>query len=188
MKAFIICLLLAALLGTTFPLSFAQQNPAAQKPNLELEILKNRISELESKLQTVENVEKMELAAKLADANTRLANVEFGKFERELRDTNDEWLRTWSTWFLTIIAIIVTFFCAVGAGIWARFKSKMDQLIADRVEKSLNGFKEAVDQVNVLKNELKEAVGQVNILRDQIRVLEKEHAASEFGKLYGALP
>ena len=169
MKKFITYLPLTILfiIGITF--SFAQQSQNTQKPNPEIEALKERISELESKLQTVENVEKMELAAKLADANTKLANAEFGKFERELRDTNDEWLRTWSTWFLTIIAIIVTFFCAVGAGIWARFKSKMDQLIADRVEESLNGFKEAVVQLDEIKNQLK--------------VLHKGHAVSVLDRL-----
>ena len=181
MKITTFYLLLAALLGITVFLTFAQQNQNTQKPNPEIEALKNRISFLESKLQTVENVEKMELAAKLAEAEAKLRNAEFGKFERELRDANDEWLRTWSTWFIAIIAIVVTILCAIGAGAWSRFKSKADQLIADSVEKSLNGFKESVAQVDILKNELKEAVGQVNILQDQIRVLEKEHAASVLG-------
>ena len=48
---------------------------------------------MEKQLQTVENVEKMDLQAKLADANAKLANTEFGKFERKLRDSNDDWLR-----------------------------------------------------------------------------------------------
>ena len=39
------------------------------KNGTEVEALKKRISELEGKLQTVENVEKMELAAKLAEAH-----------------------------------------------------------------------------------------------------------------------
>ena len=51
-------------------------------------------------------------------------------------------------------------------------------MIADSVEKSLNGFKEAVAQVEILKKELKESVGQVNILQDQIRIMEKDHAIS----------
>ena len=99
MKKFITYLPLTILfiIGITF--SFAQQNQNTQKSDPEVEVLKKRISELESKLQTVENVEKMELAAKLADANAKLANAEFGRFERELRDSNDEWLRTWSLWF-----------------------------------------------------------------------------------------
>ena len=71
------------------PVSFAQQNQSAQKSNPEIETLKKRISALESKLQTVENVEKMELAAKLAEAQASLANAKFGKFERELRDSNN---------------------------------------------------------------------------------------------------
>ena len=153
MKAFIAFLLLTALLGIMFSLSVAQQNQSMQKSDPEIEALKKRISVLESKLQTVENVEKMELAAKLAEAQAKLANAEFGKFERELRDSNDGWLMKWNAFFLGVLAVI-------GVALWFSVKS----LIADRVEKSLNGFKEAVDQVNILKN--------------QIRVLQKEHAVS----------
>jgi type IV secretory pathway component VirB8 len=127
-----------------FSLSLAQQNQNTQNPNPEIESLKNRISELESKLQTVENVEKMELAAKLADANAKLANAEFGKFERDLRDSNNKWLWAWIGFFVGILAVI-------GIAVWFVVKS----LIADGVEKKLNGFKEAVAQVNTLKNELK---------------------------------
>ena len=178
MKKFITYLSLTILfiIGITF--SFAQQNQNTQKSDPEVEVLKKRISELESKLQTVESVEKMELAAKLADANAKLLNAEIDRFKRELKDANDEWLRTWSLWFVGIIGFLVLI---IGGAFWFWVRS----LIADRVEKSLNGFKEAVDQVNVLKNELKEAVGQVNILRDQIRVLEKEHAASELENYMG---
>ena len=144
MKAFIICLLMAILLGIIFPLSFAQQSQNTQKPNPEIEALKKQISELQNQLQTVENVEKMELAAKLADANAKLVNAEFGKFERELKDSNDGWMMKWNAFFLGVLAVI-------GVALWFSVKS----LIADRVEKSLNGFKKAVDQVNTLKNELR---------------------------------
>ena len=167
MKKLIAYLPLSVLFIIGITLSLAQQNQSTQKPNPEIEALKSRISVLESKLQTVENVEKMELAAKLSEAQAKLRDAEFGKFERELRDANDAWLRTWSTWFIAIIAIVVTILCAIGAGAWLRFKSKADQLIEDEVEKSLDRFKEAV--------------GQVNILKDQIRILEKEHAASVLG-------
>ncbi len=153
MKAFIACLLF----GMIVPLSFAQQNQNLPKPDSEIDTLKNRISILENQLQAVENVEKMELAAKLSDANAKLANAEFGKFERELRDSNDQWLRNWSLLLLAILS-------AIGAALWFWFKSITNQLIADEVEKNLSGFKEAV--------------GQVNILQDQIRILEKEHTAS----------
>ena len=153
MKALISFLLLVAILGIVFPLSFAQQNQNTEKPNPEIEALKNRISVLESKLQTVENVEKMELAAKLAEAEAKLRNAEFGKFERELRDANNKWLWAWTGFFVGIFAVI-------GVALWFVVKS----LIADRVEKSLNGFKEAVAQVSTLKNEL--------------RILRKEQAAS----------
>ena len=145
------------------PLSFAQWDQTTPVSNPEIEILKKRISELQNQLQTVKN-EKLEIVAKLldaqaklADANAKLANVEFGKFERELRNSNDEWLRNWS---LLLIAIL----SAIGAALWFWFKSITNQLIADEVKKNLNGFKEAVAQVDVLK--------------DQIRILEKEHAVS----------
>lgn len=161
MKINIVYLLLITLLGIIVSASIVQQNQNVPKTDTEVEALKIQ-------RQTVEN-EKMEIETKLAEANAKLMNADFGKFERELRDTNDEWLRTWSTWFLAIIAIIVTFFCAVGAGIWARFKSKMDQLIADRVEESLNGFKEAVVQLDEIKNQLK--------------VLHKGHAVSVLDRL-----
>ena len=164
MKKFITYLSLTILfiIGITF--SFAQQNQNTQKSDPEVEVLKNRISELESKLQTVESVEKMELAAKLAEANAKLANAEFGKFERELRDSNDEWLRSWGLAFLTILGVFVAILLGVSYVFWFWLRSRADQLIADRVEKSLNGFKKAVDQVNTLKNEL--------------RILRKVQAAS----------
>ena len=153
MKKFITYLSLTILfiIGITF--SFAQQNQNTQKSDPEVEVLKKRISELESKLQTVESVEKMELAAKLADANAKLVNAEFSKFERELRDANDKWLRDWGVFFLAILAV-------VGLAFWYVLKS----LIANSIEKRLDGFKKAVEQLNVIKN--------------QLRVLQKEHAVS----------
>ena len=164
MKVFIACLLFGLLLTIIAFLSFAQQNQSTQKLNPEIETIKKRILELENKLQTVENVDKMELAAKLADANTKLANAEFGKFERELRDSNDEWVRAWGLGFLTILGIFVAILLGVSYVFWYWLRSRADQLIADSVEKSLNGFKDAVNEVNVLK--------------DQLRVLEKEHASA----------
>ena len=157
MKSFIGCLLFAALCGIIFSLSHAQLSQNTQKPNSEIETLKNRILVLENKLQTVENVEKMNLAAKLAEANAKLLNAETDKYKRELKDANDEWLRTWSLWFVGIIGFFVLI---IGGASWFWLKS----LIADRVEKSLPGFKDAMDQADGLENQLK--------------VLEKEHAAS----------
>ena len=175
MKAFIAFLLFAALFGIIFPLAFAQQNQNTQQSDPEIETLKKRISVLESKLQTVENTEKMELETKLADANAKLLNAEIDKYTRQLKDANDEWLRTWSLWFVGIIGFLVLI---VGGAFWFWLRSRADQLIANSVEKSLTGFEAAVSQVDTLKNELKEAMGQVNILQDQIRILEKEHAVS----------
>ena len=175
-KVFIGCLLFAVLLGIMFSLSFAQENQSAQKPDSDI-----KFSAFQNQLQTLEN-EKIELETKLADAQTKLAeanakllNVEIDKYKRELKDANDEWLRTWSLWFAGIIGFLVLI---MGGAFWFWLRSRAGQLIADSVEKSLNGFKEAVEQVDTLKIQLKEALEQVNILRDQIRILEKEHAAS----------
>ena len=181
MKAFIAFLLLAALFGIIFPLSFAQQNQNTQKPNPEIDALKIQ-------LQTVEN-EKIDLKTRLLDTQTKLAdsqakllNAEIDKYTRQLKNANDEWLRTWSSWFLGIflgiVTIVVTILCAIGAGAWSRFKSKADQLIANEIEKNLHGFKEAMAQVDTLQNQLTEASAQVDTLQNQIRILEKEHAAS----------
>jgi uncharacterized membrane-anchored protein YhcB (DUF1043 family) len=161
MRKFIACLLLGVLLGTIPPLLLAQQSQNTQKSNPEVETLEKRISELEKQLQTVENVEKLNLQAKLAEANAKLAEAEFGKFERRLRDSNNEWLRAWSTWFLVIIGTLAVI---IGGAFWFWLRSTADRLIADEVEKNLNGFKEAVDAQNVIKSEL--------------RGLEKAHAAS----------
>ena len=73
-QEFIIYLLLGLLLSIVVSSSFGQQNQNTQEQ--EIEILKNRVSELEGKLQTVENVEKMELAAKLAEAEAKLINTD----------------------------------------------------------------------------------------------------------------
>ena len=120
MKAFITCLLLVALLGIIFAVSFAQQHQTSQKSNQDIKTPEERISELESKLQTVENVEKLELAAKLADANAKLRNAEIDKYKRELKDANDGWLRTWSLWFVGIIGFLVLI---VGGAFWFWLRS-----------------------------------------------------------------
>ena len=111
MKRTIFYLLLAALLGIAAFLSLAQQNQNTQKPNPEIETLKNRISELESKLQTVENVEKMELAAKLAESEARLINTEFGKLKLELKESNQQWLWNWTAFLGVMFAVFGLVFC-----------------------------------------------------------------------------
>ena len=156
MKRIIAYLPLIALFIIGITLSFAQQNQSAQKPNSEIEVLKRRISELESKLQIVENVEKMELAAKLAESEARLINTEFGKLKLELKESNQQWLWNWT-------AFLGVMFAVFGLVLWFFVKS----VIKDRVEKSLNEFKEAVGNLNKIKNQLK--------------VLEKEHAVSVLG-------
>ena len=180
MKAFIIYLLLGLLLGIMLPLSFAEQNQTISTSDIEVEALKKQISILQNQLQTVEN-EKLETVAqlldaqvKLADANTKLINAEFGRFERELRDSNDEWLRAWGLGFLTILGVFVAILLGVSYVFWFWLRSRADQLMADRVEISLDGFKDAVAQQEVIKN--------------QIRILEKEHSASMLENLMTFYP
>ena len=164
MKQLITYLLLGALLGMIPPPVPAQQNHSSQHTTQEIQALKNRVSELEKQLQTVENVEKLELQAKLADANTKLANVQFDKFKQELRINNDDRMQEWSYWFFSILGIIVV---VSGAAIWFSLKS----LISNSVEKSLNGFKEGLEVVDTLKNE-------IGTLKDQQRLLEKERTTA----------
>ena len=164
MKKLITCLLLGSLVSV---LPLPASSPEDQNPQFsaqEMQALKKRISVLEKRLQTVENVEKLELQAKLAEANAKLAVAEFGKFERKLKDSNDEWLRGWSSWFLGVFGVFVAILIGVGAVFWFWLKSKASRLIADRVEKSLNGFKKALTDLNILKT--------------QLGVLEKEHTFS----------
>ena len=158
---------MGALLGMIPPPLSAQQNQSTQKSDSEIEALKKRVSEIEKQLQIVENVEKMDLQvklaeanAKLAEANTKLINAEFCKFERGLKDSNDERMRNWVIFFVAIVS-------TAGVAFWFVVKS----LIADRVEKNLKGFKAAVDQVEVMKDELRE--------------LEKKHVVSVLETIIG---
>ena len=168
MKILISCLLLGLLCGMTPPPVSAQQNQTSQHSAQEFEALKNRVSELEKQLQVVENAEKMELQAKLADANAKLLNAEFGKFERDLRDSNDGWLIKWGIFALTFLAV-------GGAGALAWVKFRTNQLIADAVEKNLNGFKETVNQVSELQIKFAEALKELSALKINHRLLEKEY-------------
>ncbi|MYE88040.1 hypothetical protein F4X33_03490, partial [Candidatus Poribacteria bacterium] len=104
------------------------------------------------------------MQAELAEANTKLADMEFEKFKRGLKDSNDEWLKGWSFWFLGIIAIFVAILLGVSRIFWFWLSNRADRLITDEVEKNLNRFKAAVEEQNVIKNEL--------------GILKKEHAAS----------
>jgi len=159
MNKFTAYLLIVTLIVIIASPGFAQQNQNTSKQ--EIEALKKQLSEIQSKLQTVENVEKMELAAKLAEAEGKLLNIEIEKYKRELKEENDDWLRTWSIWFVSIIGFLVLI---LGGGFWYWLRSKADQLIADEVEKRINRFQEAFDQVTRVK--------------DELRILEKEHAVT----------
>ena len=70
-------------MGMLPPLLPAQQNQnGTQSQILKLKPSKNGFWNSKNNFRAVENVEKMDLQAKLAEANTKLANAEFGKFER----------------------------------------------------------------------------------------------------------
>ena len=62
-----------------------------------------------------------------------------------------------------MIGVFVAIFIGVGAIFWFWLRSIANQLIADTVEKNLNGFKDAVDEVEVMK--------------DELGLLKKDHAA-----------
>lgn len=171
MKQLIACLLVMVLFCIVPLPAPSQRNESPEQLGQEIETLKQRVSELEKQLQTVENVEKMELVknyadvkAKLADANARSAIVDIDKLRRELKDHNDEWLGKWSERFLGLIAVFVTILLGVGAVFWFWLRHRTDRLIADEVGKNIDGYKGTVDQVETMKNELRE--------------LKKEHAAS----------
>ena len=164
MKQFIAYLSFGAFLGMMPPPLFAQQNQSPQQLVQEIELLKHKVSELEKQLRTVENVEKIELQAQLAeanakfaDANAKLVNTQFDKFKLDLRVDNDDRMRAWSYWFFGILGIIVVI---SGTAVW--FSLKL--LITNSVEKNLDGFKEAVDQQDTIKS--------------QLRVFEKDRVAS----------
>ena len=153
MKKYIVSIILVILLGMVPPLLFAQRNQNVPKTDTEVEKLKIQ-------LQTVEN-EKMEIETKLAEANSKLINTEIDKYKRGLKDENDEWLRTWSLWFIGIIGFLVLI---VGGGFWYWLRSRADQLIGSEIEKRINKFQEAIIRVDSLD--------------DQMSILEKEHAVS----------
>ena len=157
MKLNIIYLLLIALLGIIVSASIAQQNQNIPKTDTEVEKLKKRITELEGKLKIVENVEKMELAARLAEAQAKLIDTEFGKLKLELKDSNQQWLRNW-------IFIILGILSVVGFTLWKRLTTKMDGLIENEVNKRLTDFEGAIEKVKILE--------------PKVRILNKEHAAS----------
>lgn len=125
-----------------------KQNRNSQRLDSKIEAFEQRISGLEVPPQSLEDVEKVALATKLADATVRVTNTEFGKFERELRDSNDKWLNTWTTFFIGIIVVTLTI-------IGVAFSFLVKSLIADRVEKDLNGFKKAIDRLDEINNQLK---------------------------------
>ena len=148
MRTFITYLLLGVLLGTMPSLLLAQQDQNTQKSDTEIETLKKRVSELEERFQDLDNIKKMDLQAKLAEANTKLINAEVDKYKWELRDSNHKWLTGWILFFLAILA-------AIGVGAWSWLKSRTNQLIETEVAKNINGFKEAVEAQDLIKNQLK---------------------------------
>ena len=185
MKRFIVCLLLGTLLGMISPLLPAQQNQNVQKLEQKIEALEKQLLEMQKQLENVENIEKMDLQAKLAEANAKLIGADFGAFKNKVWVDNEERMRRWSHWFFGILGIIVVI---SGGAVWLLLKS----LIADGVEKNLNGFKKAMSQLDILKNQqrtlekesniveesFKETINRLDILKNQQRTLEKEHVVS----------
>lgn len=170
MKVFMASLILGALLGIIPSPLPGQQNQPPQHSAQEIEVLKKRVSALEKQLQTVENVEKMELVknytdalAKLTDANAKLDNARFSTFERRLIDSNKKWLTFWGLGFLTILSVIGGFSLH-----W--LKSKTNKFMVDEVEKNLKGFKKSLNQVYILKTE-------VATLKNEQLLLAREHVA-----------
>ena len=163
MRKFIACLLLGALLGMISPLLPAQQTQSRQKSDTGIEALEKRISELEKQLQTVENVEKMAVQAKLVETNAKLINADLDAFKNEVWVDNEERMRRWSHWFFGMLGIIVVI---SGGAVWLLLKS----LIADGVEKNLSGFKKGV--------------GQIEIMKDELRELEKKHVVSVLDRMF----
>ena len=153
MKFNFLYLILGVLFGIFVFFLFMQKEHNTKELVSQIDSVKERLTVLEIPPQTREDAEKIKLATQLANANTKLINAGFGKFERELRDSNYEWMWKWTGFFVGIIAVI-------GVALWFVVKS----MIADRVEERLNGFKEAVDKVSILEG--------------QIKILEKEHAIS----------
>ena len=94
---------------------------------------------------------------KLAEAQAKLNNTDIDKLKGELRESNNDWLRAWNNWFIGIVTFIVLI---SGAALLLVLKT----LIEKGIEKRLDGFKEAVEKVNILE--------------DQFRILRIEHAAS----------
>ena len=134
MKKNITCIILIALLGITVSASVAQQNQNVPKTDTEVEKLKIQ-------LQTSEN-EKMEIETKLAEAkakhaeaHAKLIDTEFDKLKLELKDFNEKWLLGWIGFFGVIFAVF-------GVILFSHFKTKVDQMIENGVEKSLTGFQE----------------------------------------------
>lgn len=167
MKLNIVFFILIVLLGIMVSVSIAQHNEDVPKTDTVVEALKKSVSELKDKLKIVENVEKMELAAKLAEAQAKLIDTEFGKLKLELKDSNQQWLRNW-------IFIILGILSVVGFTLWKQLTKKMDGLIENEVNKRLTDFKESIDKVNTLE--------------PQVRILNKEHAASVLKKYMYYLP
>lgn len=156
MKMSIVFLILIVLLSSVFFYMLMRQNHNHQKLESEYESLQKRLTALEIQPQTGQDEQKTNLATQLAEANIKLINTDFSKFERELRNSNDKWLWSWTGFFVAIVAIVVT---VIGFALWFSIKS----MISDKVEDHLKGFQIVFDQVKELKNEL--------------RVLKREFAA-----------
>ena len=120
MKMSIVILILIVLLSGIFFYLLMRQNHNQQKLESEYESLQKRFTAFEIQPQTGQDEEKTKLATQLAEANIKLINTDFGKFERELRNSNDKWLWSWTGFFVGVVAIVVT---VIGFALWFSIKS-----------------------------------------------------------------
>jgi len=163
MKINIVYLLLITLSVIIVSELIAQQNQNVPKTDTEVEKLKIQLQTLENEKIGLEtklaeaNAKHAEANAKHAEANAKLINTEFGKLKLELKDSNQQWLRNW-------IFIILGILSVVGFALWKWLTTKMDGLIENEVNKRLTDFEGAIEKVKILE--------------PQVRILNKEHAAS----------
>ena len=135
-------LLAAALfwgLLTTTSVLFAQQDNS-QKIEQELNDLKKEVGELKKQLKGLEDIDKLELAAKYFNAQDKLLNTEFDYLKRKLTEHNRNWGLLWVGIFFAIFGLV---------GVWA--KNTMRRRIEDVVEVNLEGFKNALKQLEILQ-------------------------------------
>jgi len=101
------------------------------------------------------------------------------KFGRELERSNSEWLRGWSSWFIGVLGLFLAVILGVGGSFWYWLRHTASQLMEDKIEKNLNGFKEAIRKMEAVE-------GRISELRENARS-EFEGARKEIDSTKGLL-